>query len=124
MSSYFLSITDGDKGYEKVSLALPGRETTLEFYSGKPEVDYFRALRWILGESEEDLEKYPVLLSSSIDHFPMDNEGFSWIEVHRISVLIKEGRTFEDIREEARTYNDRPFPVNLGGVKNESSGIS
>lgn len=117
MSSYFLSITDGDKGYEKVSLALPGRETTLEFYSGKPEVDYFRALRWILGESDEDLEKYPILLSSSIDNFACDNKEYFWVNMFDINVLIKEGRPFDDIREEARSYNDRPFPTTSGGVK-------
>lgn len=75
--------------YKRVEVCL--ENITIQFHCGDVVKDFYEAVRFsylcyqnsnILGEIEH------VMMSSSIDHFTQDNDGYGWEEDPKLGALI------------------------------------
>lgn len=112
MASFYISLhCKKEVGpYQRVTVDLPDRKEQVTFASGCPAVDMMRMLRWIFSQEVWDLEQYPAMYSSSVDHFTMDHDGYHWEEVAELlgtAILLKDGQSFAELKE----YVKKNFPA-------------
>lgn len=81
----FVSIDYGEAGYRAVTVRIRDGEEPRRFESGDPVEDWKRALLFCVDEGAPG-----TLFSSDVDHFVMDVDGYKFIEVEGVDVLVKD----------------------------------